>query len=187
MLEPTSRELFLSALAPPPGFTLDRAIGTTFTLDLQALLTVPLALTFADCEGDDGEPISDSIALLQSLRRLTNRLSIYTQAGGIQLPPIDKRLLTFVEDAVVEVTAPDEVAAFHPKVWALRYAGNDQAVVYRVLVLTRNLTFDRCWDAMVLLEARRTRGFLTIPTPAHLQTSLQPCRGVLYSRCCHTM
>jgi hypothetical protein len=152
MLEPITRELFLSALAPPIGMALDRAIGTTYTLDLQALLAVPLALTFANCEGADGEPIRDPIALLESLRRLTHRFAIYTQTGGIQLPPINQRLFTFVEDAVVEVRAPAIDAAFHPKVWVLRFGDATDAVLYRVLVLTRNLTFDRCWDAMVLLE-----------------------------------
>lgn len=152
MLKPTNRELFLSALAPPIGMSLDRAIGTTYTLDLQALLAVPLALTFANCEGADGEPIRDPIALLESLRRLTHRFAIYAQTGGIQLPPIDQRLFTFVEDAVVEVNARVSDAAFHPKVWVLRFGDANEAVLYRVLVLTRNLTFDRCWDAMVLLE-----------------------------------
>lgn len=152
MLEPTTRELFLSALAPPTGMTLDRAIGTTYTLDLQALLAVPLALTFANCEGADGEPISDPIALLESLRRLTHRFAIYTQTGGIQLPPTNQRLFTFVEDSVVEVRAPAIDAAFHPKVWVLRFGDANDGVLYRVLVLTRNLTFDRCWDAMMLLE-----------------------------------
>jgi hypothetical protein len=152
MLEPTSRELFLSALSPPGGFLLDHAVGTTYSLDLQALLAVPLALTFANCEGADGEPIRDPIALLEALRRLTNRFAIYTQVGGIHVPPIDQRLFAFLEDSVVEVRAPAVHASFHPKVWILRYTDGQGPVLYRVLVLTRNLTFDRCWDAMVVLE-----------------------------------
>jgi len=40
MLPPNQRELYLSALRPPLGFQLDRAIGTTYSLDLVTLLSV---------------------------------------------------------------------------------------------------------------------------------------------------
>lgn len=178
MLEPTTRELFLSALAPPDGFALDRAVGTTYSLDLQALLAVPLALTFANCEGADGEPIRDPIALLEALRRLTNRFAIFAQAGGIHLPPIDQRLFAFLEDSVVEVTAPVTDAVFHPKVWVLRFTDAEQAVLFRVLVLTRNLTFDRSWDAMVVLEGVAGNGALGGPDPAPLADFIAALPGL---------
>ena len=38
MLEPTNRLMLVDALRPPEGHTLDVAVGTTFTLDLDALL-----------------------------------------------------------------------------------------------------------------------------------------------------
>jgi hypothetical protein len=178
MLEPTSRELFLSALAPPGGLALDQAVGTTYSLDLQALLAVPLALTFANCEGADGEPIRDAIALLEPIRRLTNRFAIYTRAGGIQLPPIDQRLFTFVEDSVVEVKAPVINAAFHPKVWVLRFTDAEQGVLYRVLVMTRNLTFDRCWDAMVVLEGIPGKRARDDPDPGPLADFIAALPGL---------
>ena len=37
MLDPDDRHLLVEALKPPPGMTLDIAVGTTFTLDLQAV------------------------------------------------------------------------------------------------------------------------------------------------------
>ena len=43
MLAPDSRALLLDALRPPRGSSLDRAVATTFTLDLEAALMVPLA------------------------------------------------------------------------------------------------------------------------------------------------
>jgi hypothetical protein len=36
----------------------------------------------------------------------------------------------------------------------LRFAAPDQPVVYRFLCLSRNLTFDRSWDTILLLEGR---------------------------------
>ena len=44
MLAPDNRALLLDALRPPPGCSLDRAVATTFTLDLETALMVPLAL-----------------------------------------------------------------------------------------------------------------------------------------------
>ena len=43
VLEPDGRALLLDALRPPPGHSLDHAVATTFTLDLETALTVPLA------------------------------------------------------------------------------------------------------------------------------------------------
>jgi hypothetical protein len=45
---------------------------------------------------------------------------------------------------------------FHPKVWALRFGAEDGSVRYRVLCLSRNLTFDRCWDTVVALDGELT-------------------------------
>ena len=38
MLQPTNRLMLVDALRPPAGFVLDTAVGTTFTLHLDALL-----------------------------------------------------------------------------------------------------------------------------------------------------
>jgi len=50
MLSTRDRRLLLDALRPPTGYQLDRGIGSTFSLDLLALLTAPLAFTFFDWE-----------------------------------------------------------------------------------------------------------------------------------------
>lgn len=47
---------------------------------------------------------------------------------------------------------PSGKGVFHPKVWVLRFITNDGPVIYRVVYLSRNLTFDRSWDTMLTLE-----------------------------------
>ena len=42
---------------------------TTFSLDLLALLTAPLAFTFFDWQDAEGRPNQDPLALLEALRR----------------------------------------------------------------------------------------------------------------------
>ena len=53
MLEPRDRLLLLEALRPPEGFRFDQGLGTTYTLDLLALLTAPLAFTWFEQGGED--------------------------------------------------------------------------------------------------------------------------------------
>ena len=50
MLEPQTRELLFDVLQPPEDHTLDFAIGTTFTLDLLALLIAPVAFTLFEAD-----------------------------------------------------------------------------------------------------------------------------------------
>ncbi len=45
MLDPEERLLLLDALRPPEDYRLSFAIGTTYSLDLLALLTAPLGFT----------------------------------------------------------------------------------------------------------------------------------------------
>ena len=151
MLRPGDRNLLLESLRPPAGYRLDRAIGTTFTLDLLSLLTTPLAFTFFDWEDQEGRPAADPLALLEAVRRHASRIHLFCQVGEIHVPPPDKPLLTYLEDSVIQVRAP-RGGVFHPKVWALRFQAADEPVRYRLVCLTRNLTFSRSWDTVLVLD-----------------------------------
>ena len=150
MLELDQRRLFLEALKPPAGY--DRGIGTTFTLDLTALLITPLSLALLD-HGDETESLADPLLLLESLRRFSDRITLFCQAGRISIPKKFNHLYHYLENQVVEVQAPLG-GVFHPKVWVLRYLAEDGKVLYRLLVMTRNLTFDKSWDLMVQMDGR---------------------------------
>src|SRR5919204_4007913 len=119
MLEPGSRQLLLDSLRPPPGSSLDRAVGTTFSLDLHALLTAPLAFALFDTESADGLP--DPVALLEAVRRHAERIDIFCQAGQIALPEGQyERVLAYVEESVHQVVPDTPGRVFHPKIWVLR-------------------------------------------------------------------
>lgn len=156
MLAPRDRRLLLDALRPPSGYHLDRAIATTFSLDLLALLTAPLAFTFLDWEDDEGRPTADPIALLEAIRRHADRITIFCQAGHIAVPKPGQLLFGYLENSVVEVAAPRAGGVFHPKLWLLRYCAESGPVRYRLLCLSRNLTFDRSWDTALVLDGELT-------------------------------
>ncbi len=156
------RALLLDSLRPPAGYRLRRAVGTSFTLDLMALLTAPLAFTFFDAHDDDGAPVADPVALLEALRRHAEKVTLFCQAGAISVPRPDQPLLAYLEGSVIEVQPPQEGGIFHPKLWVLNFQAEEGPAIYRVLCLSRNLTFARTWDTCLCLQGRlvkRRRGF----------------------------
>lgn len=86
MLEPQKRRLLMEALRPPGGYSLSCAVATTFSLDLLALITAPLAFALYDQEDGDGRPVLDPLRLLDSLREYADRIAIFCQAGQTSVP-----------------------------------------------------------------------------------------------------
>jgi len=162
MLAPGNRHVYLDALRPPVGFSLDRAVGTTYSLDLETLLAVPLGFAMLDWENEKGALARDPIALLHALRRCADRVTVFCQAGRIASPARHHPLFAYLEPMIVEAHAPDLSASFHAKTWLLRFINDDLRVLYRFLCLSRNLTPDRSWDTILTLEgdlAERERAF----------------------------
>lgn len=154
VLEPDDRRLLLESLRPPIGYELDHALGTTFTLDLLALLTAPMAFTLFDSEGEDGGPPTDPVTLLRAVREYGDRVTIFCQGGQIAVPPHDQLLFANLEGSIYQVNLTGRL--FHPKVWLLRFVAAEQPVRYRLLCLSRNLTFDRSWDTVLRLDGELT-------------------------------
>lgn len=152
MLAPSTRYVYLDALRPPAGFSMDRAIGTTYSLDLETLLTVPLGFAMLDWENERGALARDPVALLHALRRCADRVTMFCQAGRIGAPTRHHPLFAHLERMAVEVNAPDPTGSFHSKTWLLRFVDDEQRVMYRFICLSRNLTPDRSWDTILALD-----------------------------------
>ncbi|WP_437944270.1 phospholipase D family protein [Sorangium sp. So ce281] len=158
MLQPDDRRVLLEALRPPDGYVVDRTLATTYSLDLIALLVAPLSFSLFDRIARRGDPAADeaeplgATALLQAVRAHAEKLVVFCQAGCIARPAQYRQLLAYLEGSVVQVRARSEQGVFHPKVWVQRFTSVDGPVRYRVLVNSRNLTFDRSWDTMLSLE-----------------------------------
>jgi len=179
MLAPHDRSLLFDLLRPPAGYRLDAAVGATYSVDLLAMLVTPLAFTLFDCENKDGRIVASPFALLESLRRHASHITLFCQAGEIQVPTRHRQLFGYLEKSVVEVQAPTEGRVFHPKMWLLRLApatnlpSDEWPVLYRLLCPSRNLTFDRSWDTMLVLEGcyepRSRRNELNVPLARFLR------------------
>ena len=158
MLQPTNRLTLIDAMRPPAGFRLESAMAVTFTLNLQALLAAPAAFAIAGL-GDTADETGGQrpVELIHALRTNAHKLTVFNEAGAIGLPPAS-RAFAFLERAVVPVRAP-RGGIVHPKVWVLRYeasAGLEEVTeddqLLRVLITSRNLTFDTSWDTVLRLD-----------------------------------
>lgn len=152
MLQPSDRNHLFESLRPPLDYTLDCAVGTTFTLDLLTLLTAPLAFTAFEWADEEGVFCRSPHTLLATLQQYADRISIFCQTGKIALPKDMSLLISYLEECVIEVNAPRRGGLFHPKIWVLRYTAPTQPIRYRLLCLSRNLTFDQSWDTILLLD-----------------------------------
>ena len=151
MLSPDTRTVAFDLLRPPPGHRLDLAVLTTYTLDLEALLALPLGV-LAHAEGGMEDMLADPLLLTQALREAGDRIHVFVDKAGIAIPGKKRRLYAMLESSVHPVRVPNG-GAFHPKVWVARFMANNETALLRVAVLSRNLTFDRSWDIALASEA----------------------------------
>ena len=157
-LHPDVRSLYGGSLRPPPGTVFDAGVATTFSLDIETALAVPVTLALFASEDRD-ELLKSPLALLEGLERTADRLAIFCEAGRIQAQPAPQsRLCTLLERLITEVVAP-RGGSFHPKVWVLRYRPLEtgEPTRTRLLVLSRNLTRDRSWDLCLCLDGKVER------------------------------
>lgn len=149
-------------LTPPIDYFCEFAIGTTYSLDLDTLLTVPLSLFLRE---EMEESLFDNpVLVLEGLRQSSNKFLLFCEAGQIKVPNKVNPVYTMLEGTVFEV-ALNNGKSFHPKVWIVKYKNNDGAAFYRTIVLSRNLTFDRSWDVAVTLDGKLTRKKTTKNNP----------------------
>lgn len=151
MLHPDDRCLLSEQVLPPHGYAFTDALICTYSLDLTALGGVPLALLQSDPLAL-GDAAGARLEALRAVREMATRLSVFCQAGAIHVPAEWRDVFLWLEASVVQVRPAATRAVFHPKLWLLRFANQAGAVHYRLLVLSRNLTYDRSWDVIAQLE-----------------------------------
>ena len=164
MLRPDQDRLdYSELLSPPAGYRMQTAVGTTYSLNLETLLGIPLALAL---EGVSAEGEQQDLLLLEVIRKNAHKIHLFCEAGRISVPMKERKVLSLLENSVTQVNPPGG-KSFHPKVWVVEYLPEKKkdSPFYRVLVLSRNLTFDRSWDLAVVLEGYRTENIAEANKP----------------------
>ena len=105
MLAPDSRTVAFELLRAPPEYDLDFALLTTCTLDLEALLALPLSVVSRAHKGVE-DPLADPLLLLEALRQAGERIHLFVDRAGIAIPRARRELYAMLEPSVHPVRAP---------------------------------------------------------------------------------
>lgn len=158
MLNPNNDRLdYGQILVPPDDYFLDFAIGTTYSLDLDALVGACIALGLS--EETDSNLMKNPICLLEALRITGDKVALFCEGGQIYTPNNVTPLYILLEKIVFQVSTSKrkeitKYPSFHPKFWLIRYINKNKTPLYRVVVLSRNLTFDRSWDVTFTMDGK---------------------------------
>lgn len=148
-------DLLYGDLLASPGYDVEFAVGTTYSLDLKALLIVPYSLG-AFGELSNGIK-STPIFLLESIRRSSDKFVLFCHRGGIHVPKELQSFYSLLEDSIFEVINKNSpLSNFHPKMWLLKEVNhenkNDQQL--KVMVMSKNIDFDNNIDVAVSLTGK---------------------------------
>ncbi len=137
-------------LAPAPGYELDFAVGMTYSLDLEAFLSIPV---FLSCSDNTEDMNNSPYRVLDAIKRVGEKIVLFCNGDGIKyVNPKNALFFAMIEDCVYPVSMPEK-HYFHPKLWVIRYKKVNTLDKLRVIILSRNLTFDRSLDIVATLDA----------------------------------
>ena len=169
MFDPKSNRLIYGdLLAPPPGYNLGMAVCTTYSLDLETLIASLVAIGLN--EATDTELLRNPVNTLHAIERVSKKIVVFCEAGQTRIPTVSSPLHLLLEKMIVPIALPEsyikgQYPSFHPKTWVIQYVSKNQKPIYRFLVMSRNLTFDRSWDVSVALEGKKEPGGKTKVRP----------------------
>ncbi len=152
MLEPQKNRIdYGEQLFPPPGgYALDYAVGTTYSLDLETAMILPVALIYS-------QPLEASLDKLQygvfsAILNASKKITIYHQKDKRKVPKGYHGLMACLEKGMEGIQMPSFESSFHPKTWVIRFTANKKPAFYRFLVTSRNMTASRDWDVAFTTE-----------------------------------
>lgn len=153
MLDPQKDRInFGESIRPEPDYNFDFVIATTYSLDLEALLFLPVSL-FNGKDLITDKNITNE--LLATITQIPKKAMIFCQKGKIKSPPYYSNLLAYWEKSIFEITPDKYDESFHPKIWLIRYVHkkNKNIKKYKFICTSRNITFSQDWDTAVMINA----------------------------------
>lgn len=135
------------------GCKVDFAIGLTYSLNLEAMLTVPLA--FGELGELDNSVKLSPAYLLEGIRRSSDKITIFCNKGSIHVPQETRTVYSLLENSIFEVqNGMDILSNFHPKLWLVKEMDKEGSEWLKLSVMSRNLDFSTCLDICCSLRGR---------------------------------
>ncbi len=138
-------------LKPKVGQKVRFAVGMTYSMDLEALIGVPVSLGMLSSL--DSAQMKNPYFILEAINRASDRIVIFSQAGAIRMPTNIKPVYTLLERSVFSISLGHR-RIFHPKLWVVEYEDEKSQRHIKLITMSRNLTFDRSFDVSVALEGK---------------------------------
>ncbi len=151
--------LYMQQLQPDEGYQVDFALGCTFSVNMDGLVAVPLALSGMG----DAKTLSEQTAMyvMEGVLRCSEKFVLFCNKGFIHVPANCQPLHSLMENSVVEVSNPNNpLANFHSKMWIIRQKpkeGNGADVI-KLIVMSRNLTFTKELDVTMSTKGDVIKG-----------------------------
>ena len=127
------------------GCKVEFAVGLTYSLNLEAMLTVPLA--FGEL-GELNSSVRQSPAfLLEGIRRASDKIAVFCNKGSIHVPKEAKTVFSLLESSIFEVQNGNDIFSnFHPKLWLVKETDKEGTSWLKLAIMSRNLDFSTCLD-----------------------------------------
>lgn len=147
--------LYGDLLSPTYGYTTDFAMGMTYSLSFDAMLTAYLAFGML---GDmDEESMQSPYLLLDAITKCNDKVVVFCNKGGIAVPPSIRKVYSLMGKNIFEVFDKYNIKAnFHPKLWLIREISNDDKrdVLLKLIVTSRNLSYTDTIDCIACLTGK---------------------------------
>lgn len=147
--------LYGDLLAPASGYSTDFAMGMTYFLSFEAMLTAHLAFGMLG-EMDDNVIHSPHI-LLEAITKSSEKVVVFCNKGGIAVPSTIRKVFSLMEHYIFEVfDKTDNKANFHPKLWLIREVNDDDKkdAQLKLIVTSRNLAYTDTIDCVACLTGK---------------------------------
>ena len=135
------------------GCKVEFAVGLSYSLNLEAMLTVPLA--FGDLGELDSSVKQSPAFLLEGIRRSSDKIALFCNKGGIHVPNETRTIYSLLETSIFEVqNGKDVLSNFHPKLWLVKETDREGIEWLKLSVMSRNLDFSTCLDICCSIRGR---------------------------------
>ncbi len=140
------KSLMYGDMLNSPGYEVEFAVGLTYSLDLETLISVPISFGML---GDSEDFAKQSPAcLLAAIRKSSDKIAVFCNPSSIKVPRDCRTVYSLLENSIFPVK---QKGNFHPKLWAIQEVNKEGCQRIKLVVLSRNLTFDDSLDIVVTL------------------------------------
>ena len=163
MINPSERKdrfVYSEVLAPPKDCHIVYALGTTYSLNITALVSCMIPLAFKS--DTESEVFKNNVSTYVAFRKLSSKMIVFCDKCQIKpLGDFNKNFISLLENIIFPVEVKSNTTyhpAFHPKIWLIKFANdfNNEETFYRLAVMSRNISFDHSYDVSYILESSET-------------------------------